>query len=482
MGRFFLTLLAAITAVIGVLMDSVWLLVAAGAFFALALIVLIALAARRSRRRRKTPPPEPAASREEELRSLGLGEVRPKNSGSDAASVSAPPAEPARPHGGIPVDQLTGEYDDTEDDPYDDEGTGAAATPETGPLPSREAAAAWEDAQADALRDLASSRDEPEEDVLAFEEAPSPPSESRPVLQAADDHSFWQAHSPTAMGSFLRALWAAAEVQTALLVARESDDSFTLLAARSHLPAVYREGRFPADSFMKVADPERVITVLAAGDPLTRHLPYYRHEAVVSEVAILPVAARSGELIYLVADLPGDQPAFTDRQRILLLGFAELLETLMTHPSEEAPTRALPTRRSIIAEEMGKARAQNRPLALALVYRTDAEAVSHRSEASIAEAERELRLFIEDLTAQGRIEHFGESMFGVMLPHDRNGARTWGERLIDRAERKDLPIAVGVALLEDHEDPDHLRADAVNALHVAVQAGTPLVIQDAPAA
>lgn len=312
---------------------------------------------------------------------------------------------------------------------------GAAATPEAGPLPERE---------------HDHSQDEP-----------------ITVLQASDDHPIWETHSPTAFASFLRACWAAAEVQTALLAVAEHDGTYTLLAIRSHLPAVRKEGRFPADSFLHLAPADRPITVLEANDPLLRDLPYYRGKTNVGGAAILPIKGHERTL-YLAVDLQPDQLQLTERQRTLLLSFSDLLKTMLSHPPEEAGARALPTRRAIIADEMSRARSEDRPLALALVYRVDAEQVSAGGDSAVAEAERDLRLLLEDLVHHGRLERFGELMYGAFL-HDEDAIiETWADRVRNRAADEGFDLAVGVAKLRGQRDADALRADAANALAEAI--------------
>lgn len=426
MGRFLVVALVALTVVIGLLMQSDILLYAAGLFFVLALLALVGLALQRSRRRAARPsvPVDPPRSREEELRALGISEIRPRSGPSRPEPAPEPPSEepPAS------LDVVEGEV-----------AGGAAATPESGPLPSRAAAPASD----------------------------PPP---RSVLPVADDHPFWQVHSPTALTSFLRALWAATEVQTAVLAVAEEDGTYTLLDARSHLTNLHKEGRLPADCFLRVASAQRPITILTEKDPLVRDLPYYRTPQHVGEVAILPVPWREGRPVYLVADLAADAPPFTERQRALLLGFAELLRTMLAHPPAAAGTRPLPTRRAVIAEEMARARADGRPLALALVYPVEGEAVAERGETAVAEAERTLRLALEDLVHHGRLEPFGELMYGAFLHDDPPTLARWAERVRARAEEDGLPVAVGIACLgEHHTDADALRADAVNALMAAME-------------
>jgi GAF domain-containing protein len=452
MGRFLLAALAVITVALGYLMDSPWLLYAGAAFFVLALVALVVLAAAR-RQRRGQRSDSAARSREEELRSLGPSEPRPRASANPPAPAEGSGAErPWPPHRAQGSAEPEG-YDEPEDleleEAFENEeelARGAAATPEAGPLPERETAAP----------------------LPPRETAPEPYRDESRMLEADDDHPLWKTHSPTAFASFLRALWAATEVQTALLAAGESDGTYSLLAIRSHLPNVRPDGRLPADSFLRVAPQERPLTVLTAGDPLTRDLPYYRGGGLVSEVAVLPVATPDGRTLYIAADVPHDQPALTERQRALLLGFADLLRTILAHPPEEATARAVPTRRAIIADEMARSRAEARPLALALVYHAEAERVAEGGEAAVAEAERGLRLLLEDLVHHGRLERFGELMFGAFLHDDVPTLTKWSDRVHARAEEEGIPVAIGMARLGAQRDADALRADAANALAEAL--------------
>jgi hypothetical protein len=443
MNRFIMSALAAITAVIGLLMENVWLLAAAGGFFLLALIVFGYLVIRR-RSRRNARQQVAARTREDELRELGLTEVRPLRTPVRRGAAQPPVAAEVEPTAPVPdaTDEIEVAPAEVATAPVTEEvAGGAAATDEAGPLPERE-----EEFELEPARD-----------------------DSRTMLQEPDDHPIWQKHSPTAFASFLRACWAASEGQTALIAAKEADGSFALLAIRSHLPQVRKEGRFSADSFLQVAPPERPITVLEANDPLVRDLPYYRTKMNVGGVAILPVQAGTDSL-YLAVDLQPDQPGFTSRQRTLLVGFADLLRTLVEHPLEEPQARGVPTRRAIISEEMERARSEDRPLALALVYRADAEAVAKQGSTAVAEAERGLRLLLEDLVRHGRLERFGELMFGAFLYDDKAQIEDWAERVQEQADADRYRVGIGVARLGTHRDADELRADAANALAEALQA------------
>ncbi len=444
MGRVLLLALAAITVALGVLMDTAWLLYAAGAFLLLAFVVLVALAAKRRARRAGQGRREAARSPEDELRSLGISDIRPKGSEpapADRTPRVPPPLAPSQP----------------DEAPLP---TVAAVDPVVAPQ-----AAGPQGVEPDEI--VAGGAAATEDDSPA--EPPELPDPAPPVRDTAD-HPFWETHSPTALSSFLRALWAAAEVQTALLAAAEPDGTYTLLGAQSHSPAARREGRLDAPLFAEAA-PERALTVFAAGDPLLRSLPYYRVGTAVGEAAVLPVSGDDGAYV-LAADLAPDQ-TFTGRQRRLLRGFADLLGTMLAHPPEEPAPSGVPTRRAVVADEMARARAEGHPLALALVYRADAEAVAETG--GVAEAERELRLLLED-AGGGRLEPFGELMFGAFLHDDREALDAWTARVRRRAAEAGTPVGIGVARLADHADADALRADAANALAEALTADEAVVV------
>ena len=468
MARVLLPALAVIAAVIGYLMDNLLLLGIAGAVLLLALLMLMVLAVKRRRRRvaSERQREEAAASRESELRSLGISDIRPRQAASDA------------PHA----------HHDVEEDGWN---LAVADDFEAELDPEAEVVAA-DEAWGDADRDEVMYEAAPDEDdvpPLADEAAepvasPAPAVGRRvepvPTLQARDDSPFWRVHSPTAINSYLRALWAATEVQTvALFSSDRSGNAYTLEAALSHSPAVRREGRFAAaDHLASQVSLDRPITVLEENDPLIRALPYYRQPVHVGGVAVLPVRDEQGQPVFLVVDLAPDQVSFTERQRTLLLSYASLLGTMLAQPEDaEANLRSIPTRRSIIAEEMSRARKQEQPLALALVYRADAEHVAEDGPDAVAAAERELRLHLEDHPHHGRIERFGEQMYGVFLHEDVDALEAWADDVRDRAADKGLPLAIGVAQLgERHADADALRADAANALQEAVAAQEPVVI------
>ena len=98
MSRVLLVGFAVIAAVLGYLMDNAWLLSIGGALFVIALLTLVGLSVKRKRRRadaerRRTEE----LSREDELRSLGISDIRP-----EARRARRPPSPSKRTAGTWP--------------------------------------------------------------------------------------------------------------------------------------------------------------------------------------------------------------------------------------------------------------------------------------------------------------------------------------------------------------------------------------------
>ncbi len=481
MARVTVIALAVIAAVLGYLMDNVLLLGIAGAFALLALLTLVALAVKRRRRAAsERNRGDLAASREAELRSVGISDIRPRQAASEYAEPSASSEHHDVEEDGwnlAVADDFEAELEPDLDSDLDESPSRFSGDPDPVAYEDEyedEPVAEEEDAEA-------GYHDEPEPERVA-QPAARTGRRVEPVrtLQSRDDSAFWRVHSPTAINSYLRALWAATEVQTVALFSTDrSGDAYTLEAALSHSPAVRHDGRFAAaDHLASQVSLARPLTVLEENDPLIRALPYYRQPVHVGGVAVLPVKDEQGQPVFLVVDLASDQVSFTERQRTLLLSYAGLLGTMLAQPEDaEANQRTVPTRRSIITEEMSRARAQEQPLALALVYRADAEETAEDGADAVAAAERELRLHLEDHPHHGRVERFGEQMYGVFLHGDTEALEDWADDVRDRAAEKGLPLVIGVARLsERHADADALRADAANALQEAFAAQEPVVI------
>jgi hypothetical protein len=271
MARVILPALAVIAAVLGYLMDNTLLLGLAGGFFVIALLVLGVLAVKRQRRRASSArSKEAAASREEELRAVGISDIRPRGASGPASPVEREPDEPAKavgPGAEEPVGEDAPGIEDVDSEPAPVEETDAETVKPNPEPPSR---------------------------AEAVKKAAKPSrrgSEPFPMYEAREDSPFWRMHSPTAVNSYLRALWASTDVKTvALFSSDEGSETYTLESALSHSPHIRREGRFPAaDHLLDAISTDRTLTALEAHDPLVRTLPYYKQQVPVGGVAVLPL-------------------------------------------------------------------------------------------------------------------------------------------------------------------------------------------------
>src|SRR5690606_1068201 len=212
--RVWLVGLAAIAAVLGYLMDNVWLLGIGGALFVVAILTLIGLSVKRRRRRAESERQRAAElTRDDELRSLGISDIRPKGQTArpeetveeDGWNLAVADDFEAELEASEPVDQGESDYEGNlgEDEPVAEE------------------------------QDAYEPDDEPDEAPARAGRRVDPV----PVQSAPEDSPFWRVHSPTAINSFLRALWAPTEVHTiGLFSAAQNRETYTLEAALPHSP------------------------------------------------------------------------------------------------------------------------------------------------------------------------------------------------------------------------------------------------------
>ncbi len=136
--------------------------------------------------------------------------------------------------------------------------------------------------------------------------------------------------------------------------------------------------------------------------------------------------------------------------------------------SPEAP--APRPRREIIAEEMEKARAEGVPLGLGLVYLCRAEEVAAEGAQAVAAAEEQLeRQLQQALPPEARMDRFGELTYGLFFNADAAEIELWALELksgLDAGEGAlQGGVAVGIAMMrEEHHHPEDLRSDAYAAL------------------
>ena len=307
-----------------------------------------------------------------------------------------------------------------------------------------------------------------------------------------------------AVGALLTSARAALGAQTAALFWHDDEDdrfaleepeaepagAFVLDAVATDHPAVQHSGRFRATAALAGVPVDA--NVVLSGSAL-RALGYYPDpETDLGHAVAIPVPLTAGPATFLVADRPAEHAPFPDDRLALLVRYAGLLAELLAldAPAEwadgAAPARVGPprTRREIIAEEMDAARTDGRPLALALVYRADAEDVAAQGSRSVEAAEHQLRSRIEGVTPDGRVERFGELTFGVFMAASGDQIEGWAEELHtaplpDGMAGDSAPLHLGAVVLTDaHDGPDAFRAAATRALEEAYAENAGWVIYD----
>lgn len=451
MIRILFIILAVVAAILALLMNEPLLYALAGAFLLAAVVLIIAGLRRRHKRHRKAQegharPERPAAPpADEELSSLGILEIRPKGQ-----TRPAPPAAPEAEEKAAPAKMR----------PI------AEREPVEKPAPGPET---------NGVRHVpAASR------VSVKEKSPS--------VQAVDtetEHTY-----AGIVGPYLQALRAALDAQTVCLLRQEA------LALQYHIEAIVSQNAYARSGgdftttvpLLNASEARRAVTVRRVsehGMPQS-NLGYYRDTISVRQIAMAPVLRPGDPTIhFLLADTMQEGALGTPHRRTLLAEFARLLGTIMDLPAqEELPdeTEQVRPRRDIIAEEMEKARAHNRPLALALVYLNDAETRADEGQEAVSAAEEALESHLRKTMRQGRVERFGELTYGIFSNTHSGDVESWAMQLQSELAHTTGPleggISIGIAMLQDrHRDPDTFRADATAALSEAYETGTCTILE-----
>ena len=303
--------------------------------------------------------------------------------------------------------------------------------------------------------------------------------EARPATAAGSETT----HREEVLMHYLRALRAALGAHTVGLIRQDDlapDYRVEILVGDGD--TVQRAGAFSSETPLLTArnarEPVTVQRVGPGGLP-PGSLGYSAAPETIRELALAPVSRASDpHPCFLLADTLRDDHLSREPAPTLLHNFARLLGTLL---DTLAPTRTAPRpRREIIAEEMEQARAQNRVLALALVYLNQAEALAEAGETDVNEAEHLLAARLREATGQGRLERFGELTYGVFYDGDETEVEAWGAKVQQAlaGETGLLEGGVGIALMQDrHQRPDDLRADATEALREAFKTGTCTILE-----
>jgi hypothetical protein len=435
MIRILFSVLAVVVAVLAVVLDQPLLYVAAGV---LLLIAFIALLSAMRRRHREAQPLYTKPSPEEELKSLGIMEIRPKDPALKTSRDGNGQAEgEARPAAALPPDA---EPPPREMPPREMKEYGTASGDEAGPGPVAAA-------------------------------------EARPVARSPRDPRDGAVLEP-----YLQALRAAIGARVVCLLKQEDiqpeyDVVMLVSADRTRRGRTF-SAREPLLTAGMTQHPVTVRHVGEGGMPAAS-LGYTRTPDAVRQIAVAPVPRQDDiEAYFLVADTTEDDALSDASSRTLMAQFARLLATLLDTPKDKAEEAVRP-RREIIAEEMVHARNEGYELAMALVYLNRAEAIADEGEAAIRAAERLMETRLHE-SVEGRIERFGELTYGVF--YHGSAVEAWGRTIqhafLDTSGLLDGGVSIGIALLEPHhESPQQFRQDAMQALSAAFESGSCVILE-----
>lgn len=445
MLRILFSVLAVVAAVLAYIFEMP-VLYAVAVVLLLVAVILLVMAVRKRRREAREPyvPPRRAETPEDELKSLGIMDIRPRGASSEAETT--PDEEPA---------------------PADDQESRtltAAATPDR---------VASTEANGQGTSTPAST--------TSASKGPRPTQGSR-------------ARRDEVLAPLLDALRHALGAHTVCLLHQEDiAPQYHIEALVSGTTEVQRRGSFRTNTpLLTPTLAERAVTVRHVGDEgiAAAHLGYYHARPAVREVALAPVPrpADDPSTYFLMADAEKSDRLGAARSRKVLAQFARTVGALLAAADEEgeatedeASTSGARPRSEIIAEEMAKARTAGTPLALALVHLNQAEAVADRGEGAVAAAERDLAAALQKAAPSCRVERFGELTFGVFY-QDATDVEAWTEHLQHHLDDVDGTLAggvsIGVALLQNrHHDPTAFRTDATDALREAYESGASIILE-----
>jgi len=537
MARLVLVLLAALTASIGLVIEQP--LLHAGA----ALLVLVAIGLwvrrRRAERRREERSAARAETAEEEddLRALGITDIRPRDEEAETQETETQEAE-----------TQDADRDASNGEPPVAEPPAGAESPEPAP---DQASASPADAPAPASSEQEHSTPaEAAEEQPPAEEQSSASDGKAPEKTAPPPPETTDAETTDALTALVRAARLATGARVACLLAQEE------LALEYRLEAADADAEAPSlhapgTTFSTEA---ALLSAHAADQPVTRRsvgssddgdelapglLGYYRQPpagAAAPEAVLLAPVPRPDDPTSYFLLLDGARATLAGPD-ILLERFARLFAQLLAAPSgawdpssspEEAtapsatsassppsalngsapspndrstPSAPSPSRqdfsgtdsseedgprprREIVAEEMERAHAAGREMTLALIYLNRAETITDRDDEEVRAAERALKARLRQSAPDdgGRVERFGELTYGVFLPHGSRDAEDWAVALQEELAAASDPLAggvsVGLALMRSpDQDPEALREHATQALREAYTTGTCTILE-----
>ena len=215
---------------------------------------------------------------------------------------------------------------------------------------------------------------------------------------------------------------------------------------------------------------------------------YYRQRVAVKEVVLLPVPIPSSLAQYvLLADAMREHILDSEEKQLLSTHFAHLLgnilemgicDELLQESKEDVRPRS-----EIIDEEIFKARDEDTPLALALVYLNRAEEVADEGgKRVVMQAESLLVQRLRETVQGARVERFGELMFGVFFKDEGVAVEQWAIRfqqdMLSYSGLLEDGVSIGIALLhEGNASAEALRREATEALREAFDTGMCTIVE-----
>ncbi|MXW64731.1 MAG: GGDEF domain-containing protein [Bacteroidetes bacterium SB0662_bin_6] len=215
---------------------------------------------------------------------------------------------------------------------------------------------------------------------------------------------------------------------------------------------------------------------------------YYRQRVAVKEVVLLPVPVPSSLAQYvLLADAMREHILDSEEKQLLSTHFAHLLgnilemgicDELLQESKEDVRPRS-----EIIDEEIFKARDEDTPLALALVYLNRAEEVADEGgKRVVMQAESLLVQRLRETVQGARVERFGELMFGVFFKEEGVAVEQWAIRfqqdMLSYSGLLEDGVSIGIALLhEGNASAEALRREATEALREAFDTGMCTIVE-----
>ncbi|NNF04604.1 MAG: hypothetical protein HKN17_09060 [Rhodothermales bacterium] len=209
-------------------------------------------------------------------------------------------------------------------------------------------------------------------------------------------------------------------------------------------------------------------------------LGYYHEPISVRQVAVVPIVPKkSSDAYLLLVDTTNDGGLEAASVRVLLEQYARLTTTILESDAEGGlaePDDEPRPRRDIIEEEMERARAMSHPLSLALVFLNRGEKLDDAGGDQLADAESAFENRLRDVVIDARVERFGELTYGVFYHGASDGVAAWAAGLQASFENEngvlEGGVSVGVVLMTDrHDGPDDLRSDATAALQESFETG-----------